>query len=139
MLADLYNDDCFNVLPKLKVGGGIDYTFTSPPYNRKRNDKYQNYILDCIDAHGVEYPPKPHYYVTGVRRGRIESWSCGNCGFDLSEPQWDYCPNCGRKLPMQSPWEWGKLYGKKAKNEGKFREHDDPGKDRDEKRNKRKI
>ena len=39
---ELYRDDC---LSKLKdfTDKSIDITFTSPPYNRKRNDKYTNY------------------------------------------------------------------------------------------------
>ena len=39
---ELYRDDC---LSKLKdfADKSIDITFTSPPYNRKRNDKYTNY------------------------------------------------------------------------------------------------
>lgn len=39
---ELYKDDC---LSKLKdfADKSIDITFTSPPYNRKRNDKYTNY------------------------------------------------------------------------------------------------
>lgn len=40
----LYNDDCNNVLDLFfEQGQKVDYVFTSPPYNRKRNDKYQNY------------------------------------------------------------------------------------------------
>ena len=35
----LINDDCFNVLKDIEC----DIVFTSPPYNRKRNDKYTNY------------------------------------------------------------------------------------------------
>ena len=38
----LYNDDCFNVLPTLQTNS-VDISFTSPPYNRKRNDKYSNF------------------------------------------------------------------------------------------------
>ena len=38
----LKNGDCFEVLPKIP-NKGVDITFTSPPYNRKRNDKYSNY------------------------------------------------------------------------------------------------
>ena len=38
----LKNDDCFKLLPKIP-DKGVDITFTSPPYNRKRNDKYSNY------------------------------------------------------------------------------------------------
>ena len=39
---ELYRDNC---LSKLKdfTDKSIDITFTSPPYNRKRNDKYTNY------------------------------------------------------------------------------------------------
>lgn len=47
MTTQLYNDDCFNILPTLE-DNSIDISFTSPPYNRKRNDKYQNYD-DIID------------------------------------------------------------------------------------------
>ena len=43
-MISLYCDDCFNLLPKIKC----DIVFTSPPYNRKRNDKYKNYD-DTID------------------------------------------------------------------------------------------
>lgn len=38
----LKNSDCFELLPKIP-NKSIDITFTSPPYNRKRNDKYSNY------------------------------------------------------------------------------------------------
>jgi len=40
-MIDLYNGDCLEVMDKLiEQGVKVDYTFTSPPYNRKRNDKY---------------------------------------------------------------------------------------------------
>ncbi len=32
--------DCLDIMPTLDK---VDYSFTSPPYNRKRNDKYKNY------------------------------------------------------------------------------------------------
>lgn len=34
--------DCFDILPLLS-DKSVDYSFTSPPYNRKRNDKYAEY------------------------------------------------------------------------------------------------
>lgn len=34
--------DCLEVFPTIP-SDTFDYAFTSPPYNRKRNDKYQNY------------------------------------------------------------------------------------------------
>lgn len=37
--------DCLEVMPTLER---VDCSFTSPPYNRKRNDKYENYT-DKID------------------------------------------------------------------------------------------
>lgn len=43
-MISLYCGDCFNLLSKIKC----DIIFTSPPYNRKRNDKYKNYD-DTID------------------------------------------------------------------------------------------
>ena len=37
----LYNADCNDIFSIFE--GGVDLVFTSPPYNRKRNDKYNNY------------------------------------------------------------------------------------------------
>lgn len=40
----LIKGDCLEVIEQLTSGGiRVDYTFTSPPYNRKRNDKYSDY------------------------------------------------------------------------------------------------
>ena len=44
-MITLYNGDFFEVINYIK---SVDVTFTSPPYNRKRNDKYANYD-DTID------------------------------------------------------------------------------------------
>ena len=38
----LFHADCMEVLPLL-YEKSVDYSFTSPPYNRKRNDKYSNF------------------------------------------------------------------------------------------------
>ena len=38
----LYNGDCLDIL-KTFTDKSVDVSFTSPPYNRKRNDKYENY------------------------------------------------------------------------------------------------
>ena len=35
----LYNGDCLEIL-KTFTDKSVDVSFTSPPYNRKRNDKY---------------------------------------------------------------------------------------------------
>lgn len=35
--------DCLEVMKTFK-DKTVDYSFTSPPYNRKRNDKYENFI-----------------------------------------------------------------------------------------------
>lgn len=51
MKYELYEADCFEQLKYLK-DKSIDITFTSPPYNRKRNDKYTNYD-DTIDDYYV--------------------------------------------------------------------------------------
>jgi len=41
---DLYKGDCLEVMDELiEEGVKVSYSFTSPPYNRKRNDKYKNY------------------------------------------------------------------------------------------------
>ncbi len=42
-----YNTDCFKGMNDLE-NSSFDYVFTSPPYNRKRNDKY-TYYNDQID------------------------------------------------------------------------------------------
>lgn len=38
----ILNDDCLKILPLLD-DNLVDYSFTSPPYNRKRNDKYKDF------------------------------------------------------------------------------------------------
>ena len=38
----LYSGDSFKLIPQLGEKK-VDFVFTSPPYNRKRNDKYKNY------------------------------------------------------------------------------------------------
>ena len=38
----IYNEDCLVGLSKME-DNSVDSCFTSPPYNRKRNDKYDNY------------------------------------------------------------------------------------------------
>lgn len=45
----IFNEDCFDTFSKIE-NKSIDYVFTSPPYNRLRNDKYQ-YFNDT----NVEY------------------------------------------------------------------------------------
>lgn len=40
----IYNEDCMIVLDRMiKENYKVDFSFTSPPYNRERNDKYNNY------------------------------------------------------------------------------------------------
>lgn len=39
-MVKIFNGDCFVVLDEIE---DVDYIFTSPPYNRKRNDKYELY------------------------------------------------------------------------------------------------
>ena len=41
-MIDLRKADCFEELVKIQ-DKSIDISFTSPPYNRKRNDKYSNF------------------------------------------------------------------------------------------------
>lgn len=47
MSITLQHGDCLELMKNL-ADNSIDITFTSPPYNRKRNDKYDNYN-DNID------------------------------------------------------------------------------------------
>jgi site-specific DNA-methyltransferase (adenine-specific)/modification methylase len=42
-----HREDCFDRFNQLG-DNSVDYVFTSPPYNRKRNDKYAHYD-DCIE------------------------------------------------------------------------------------------
>lgn len=38
----VFNEDCFRSMARMG-GSEVDVVFTSPPYNRKRNDKYAHY------------------------------------------------------------------------------------------------
>jgi site-specific DNA-methyltransferase (adenine-specific)/modification methylase len=38
----IYNEDCLETMAKMP-DNFVDYSFTSPPYNRKRNDKYLSF------------------------------------------------------------------------------------------------
>ena len=44
-----YNGDCLKIMQDISFQHNIDIVFTSPPYNRKRNDKYDNYDDDVGD------------------------------------------------------------------------------------------
>lgn len=46
-LDTIYNEDCFVTLERMQ-DKSVDHVFTSPPYNRKRNDTYELYndVLD---------------------------------------------------------------------------------------------
>ena len=46
----IYNKNCFELFECLK-DSSVDYVFTSPPYNRKRNDKYLFYNDDITNYH----------------------------------------------------------------------------------------
>lgn len=50
-MLKLVNGDCLTLLKRVK-DGSVDLAFTSPPYNRKRNDKYDNYEDTKQDFYG---------------------------------------------------------------------------------------
>lgn len=50
-LDTIYNTDCLEGMKQIP-DKSVDLGFTSPPYNRKRNDKYDFYD-DCIDEYFV--------------------------------------------------------------------------------------
>ena len=50
-LNKIYNCDCFELFNQLE-DNSVDYVFTSPPYNRKRNDKYSDYNDTISDYYG---------------------------------------------------------------------------------------
>jgi len=48
-MINLYNQDRFEYIATMD---NVDIVFTSPPYNRKRNDKYSDYddtFCDCCE------------------------------------------------------------------------------------------
>lgn len=47
----LFNGDCLIEMKKME-DNSVDVSFTSPPYNRKRNDKYEFYNDDMQDYFG---------------------------------------------------------------------------------------
>lgn len=76
--------DCLKILPTLP-DKSFDFTFTSPPYNRKRNDKYTHYddteqdyyglieksVLECLrltKGHVIFNIQKNYYNKTDVLR-----------------------------------------------------------------------
>lgn len=56
-------------------------------------------VKDCA-IHRMQYerdktiPVMPRYH-KGHYGKKYDTWSCGNCGADLPEAGWKYCPNCG--------------------------------------------
>lgn len=42
---NIYNENCFDRFESMSKNS-VDCVFTSPPYNRKRNDKYTHYYDD---------------------------------------------------------------------------------------------
>lgn len=48
----VYHKDCIEFLKEFG-DKSIDHVFTSPPYNRKRNDKYDHYDDTLIDYYGL--------------------------------------------------------------------------------------
>jgi DNA modification methylase len=47
-MMQLYNGDCLEVMQDMP-DNSVDYVLTSPPYNRKRNDKYKLYNDQIAD------------------------------------------------------------------------------------------
>lgn len=47
----IYNGNCFDLFSTMD-DNSVDYVFTSPPYNRKRNDKYKFYNDQLTDYYG---------------------------------------------------------------------------------------
>ncbi|MCK9415398.1 hypothetical protein M0Q97_01920 [Candidatus Dojkabacteria bacterium] len=47
----IYHIDCFDGFKELK-DNSVSHVFTSPPYNRKRNDKYMFHNDDIDDYYG---------------------------------------------------------------------------------------
>ena len=39
--------------------------------------------------------PVPRTYHKGVYGRRYDTWTCGHCGYGLSEAHYKFCPNCG--------------------------------------------
>jgi len=47
----IYNENCLDTFKKMG-DNSVDIVFTSPPYNRKRNDKYEFYNDQIVDYFG---------------------------------------------------------------------------------------
>ena len=43
----------------------------------------------------VKGVPVPRKYHKGVYGRRYDTWTCGHCGYGLSEAHYKFCPNCG--------------------------------------------
>lgn len=62
----------------------------SLPEDITRNRVIARFRYECDK--GV---PVPRKYRPGVYGHKYDTWTCGNCGYGLSEPHYRYCPNCG--------------------------------------------
>ena len=47
----IHNENCFDTFKRME-DNSVDIVFTSPPYNRKRNDKYKFYDDQIVDYFG---------------------------------------------------------------------------------------
>lgn len=60
------------------------------PENETRNRVIARFRYECDKD-----VPVPRKYRPGVYGHKYDTWTCGNCGYGLSEAHYKYCPNCG--------------------------------------------
>jgi rubrerythrin len=60
------------------------------PQSETRDRVIQRFIYEADK--GVAVPRKFH---KGLYGHKYDQYTCGHCGYGLSEPQYKFCPNCG--------------------------------------------
>lgn len=62
---------------------------------------YQNTVISACEKQ-VDMQPRAIRNIYGSGKGRVKTYICTHCGFELSEVYWKFCPNCG--VPLPTDW-----------------------------------
>lgn len=61
------------------------------------SDKAKEALETAIEALEGQIPMKPGAKELGISPRHPIIIPCGNCGMELSDHMWEYCPYCGQK------------------------------------------
>ncbi len=78
------------VLPMVGCKDAIDWVTTLAPDGEKKERVLKRMKYEFAK----DIPVKPKFH-PGKYGHKYDNWTCGNCGFGLSEVVYHFCPNCG--------------------------------------------